>query len=381
LKIGWKRKRQIPALRFVQLNPRTGEASEFRLLKAEATIGSGEDNQFVIRRSSVSRRHASLAFRKDHCEISDLDSTNGTCVNGKRIGKPTVIEIGDEIRLGDAGLVLAKPVNSFAPANKRLSRAKVLTLRAAFEFSLIAFAIGFGTAQYLAYLMYHARDHLILAEAVPVPSSINSAPPAAEPTPVANQARPSRIESGPVASPEVPVVTEVSPSAMAANADVAGGELAGGVALARLIGGSGTAAGSQAPDFTLGELNGTHVRLDNLRGKIVMLSFWATWCGACRSEMPSLEDLYRSFRSYHDFLLLTVNIDKGGGVGVTQFMTSNGYDFPVMLDPGNATGAAYEVRAIPSTFVIGRGGRIIWNGAGALNWSDPRVRRALKALL
>ena len=70
--IGWKRRRQIPEVRLRALDARTDEAPEFRMLKSEATIGSGEDNQLVVRRASVSRRHASLAFRKDHYEISDL---------------------------------------------------------------------------------------------------------------------------------------------------------------------------------------------------------------------------------------------------------------------------------------------------------------------
>jgi peroxiredoxin len=66
---------------------------------------------------------------------------------------------------------------------------------------------------------------------------------------------------------------------------------------------------------------------------------------------------------------------------VAQFMSTNGYSFPVLLDTSNATSAAYGVSGIPSTFVIGRDGKIVWNCVGALDWSNPNVRDALKKLL
>jgi len=353
-------------------------------LKSEAVIGSGEDNQFVIRRPSVSNRHASLAFRKDHFEITDLDSTNGTFVNGRRIKGTVSVKLGDEIRLGDAAFVLANPAESSVGAlkRKRALPKKVLTRRGAFELILLAFAVGFGVAQYLAYLEYHTQDRLILAEAVPVPPTSNVAMPPAKSTPAAIHAEAPQTTNPPTSVPKIiaePVAP--SPSTIAHADSITAKELAGSVALARLIIGSGTAAGQSALDFNLVDLNGTDVTLNAMRGKVVLLNFWATWCPACRSEMPSLENLYRDFRSDHDFAVLTVSIDQDGKPAVTQFMANNGYDFPVLLDPSNAASAAYGVSGIPSTFVIGRDGQIIWNCAGALNWSDPTVRAALKKLL
>lgn len=386
---GWKRRRQVPEVRFLALDARAGEAPEFRMLKSEATIGSGEDNQLVIRRASVSRRHASLAFRKDHYEISDLGSTNGTFVNGRRVTSPVDVEVGDEVRFGDALFILGKPAapGMTSPSGRRGLPKKVLTLRGTLEVVLLAFAVGFGAAQYLAYLLYHEENRLILAEAVPikepgkgvVPSVASNQRTAQSTSPrVEAHARPSPSPAAVAgaAAPSTPVAVKVT------NAVTTGEkELAGGIALARLIMSSGTEAGHPAPDFTLPYLNGPEASLGAMHGKVVLLNFWATWCGACRSEMPSLENLYRDFRHYPDFAVLTVSIDQRGKPAVAQFMASNGYNFPVLLDTGNVTSAAYGVSGIPSTFVIGRNGQIIWNCVGALDWSNRSVRDALKKLL
>lgn len=388
--IGWQRKRQVPEVRILSLNARTDETSEFRVLKAELTIGSDENNQFVIRRPSVSRRHASLAFRKDHYEISDLGSTNGTFVNSQRVRRPTILEVGDELRIGDATFILAKPAGSgiLPSAGKRAVPKKVLTSRGAFEAVLLAFAIGFGAAQYLAYLLYHTENRLILAQAVPVePPAKPPAPPA---TPVSPTVPKKIAGRGPAPIPETTAAPTPkaaaravvpAPSKVSNSEKIVAKELAGGVALAQLIAGSGRDAGRLAPDFALPDLDGGDVSLAAMHGKVVLLNFWATWCPSCRSEMPSLEKLYQNFRSYRDFALLTVSIDQRGKPAVTQFMATSGYDFPVLLDASNATSTAYGVRGIPSTFVIGRDGQIIWNVVGALDWSNPTIREALKKLL
>ena len=400
----WRRKRQVPEIRFLALNAASAEPREFRVLKSEISIGSAEETQFVIRRPSVSRRHATLAYRKDHYELSDLGSTNGTFVNGRRVTNPVAVEVGDEVRFGDALFALAKPLG--LPASSPGAAKKILVRRRGFlEAVVLAFAVGFGAAQYLAYLFYHEENRLILAEAVPVPV-VHTAN-AAAPSPVSNQhtapSTPSesvfhaRHRATPVAiaraaAPETPKLNAVAPKMLKIPKvleipklnpapAVADKELAGSIALARLIASSGTAAGHAAPDLSLPNLDGTQVSLEAMRGKIVLLNFWATWCGACRSEMPSLQALYRDFGSNPDFALLAVSIDRRGGPGVGQFMANHRYDFPVLLDTENVASNAYDVSGIPSTFVIGRHGRIIWNCVGALDWSNPSLRDALKNLL
>jgi peroxiredoxin len=382
--IGRKRERPVPETRLLALNARVGEPGEFRLLKSEVTIGSGEDNQFVIRRPSVSRRHASLVFRKDRYEISDPSSTNGTFVSGRRVSSPTIVEIGDEIRFGDAVFVIAKPADSGVPTSARKSAPpkRVFTLRGAFELGLVAFAVGFGASNYLAYLVYHEQNRLILAKAEPL---LNSQPPhVTNPIP---KAAPSK--SAATAKPRAAGAAKSGPSGPARTAaPPAGGgntsppdELVGALALTRLFPGSGSQAGELAQDFRLQNLAGQWVSLASFRGKIVLLNFWATWCGACRGEMPSLEKLYKDLGRYDDFVILAVSLDQQGRDTVVPFMQKNGYEFTVLLDPETRVGGLYGVSGLPTTFIIGRTGHILWSCVGGFDWSNPDVRQALAKLV
>lgn len=79
--------------------------------------------------------------------------------------------------------------------------------------------------------------------------------------------------------------------------------------------------------------------------------------------------------------MVTVCINSGSKSAVASFIARSGYDFPVLLDNENVTGTAYRVRGIPSTFIIAPDGRIVWNFTGALNWSSPEIRDAIKKLL
>jgi peroxiredoxin len=141
------------------------------------------------------------------------------------------------------------------------------------------------------------------------------------------------------------------------------------------------AAGEKAPDFTLPSLSGQEVSLANLRGKVVILNVWATWCEPCRAEMPSMETLYEDFKSNKNFVLLAVSQDEGSRDAVASFVKKNGYHFTVLLDPKNVVSAAYGASGVPETFVIDRNGRIVAHHLGAFDWSRPDVREALRDLL
>jgi peroxiredoxin len=141
------------------------------------------------------------------------------------------------------------------------------------------------------------------------------------------------------------------------------------------------AAGERAPDFTLPSLGGQEVSMAKLRGKVVVLNVWATWCEPCRAEMPSMETLYEDFKSNKNFVLLAVSQDERGREAVAPYIEKNGYHFTVLLDPKNIVSSAYGASGVPETFVIGRDGRIVAHHLGAFDWSRPDVREALKELL
>jgi peroxiredoxin len=312
------------------------------------------------------------------------------------------VKIGDELWFGGARFVLASPAvtgDAVDTVSKpRETRRKTFSSRAAMELALLALAIGFGSAQYLAYLMYHEQNRLILAEAVPLPPPVHpvaapiqsaapSTAPVAPPPPGPIPKSAETVATLPPPRPARPVVASVSSSTTELPsrppprpADHASDELAGAASLMRLFPGTGSHAGEPADEFQLTNLEGARVSLSAMRGKVVLLTFWATWCGVCRGELPKLQSLYQNLRNHDDFAILTINIDQQSET-VPPFVRKNDYQFPVLLDAANQVSSAYEVRGIPSNFIIDRNGKIIWNCDGSVDWSDPTLQRAVEKLL
>ncbi len=109
-------------------------------------------------------------------------------------------------------------------------------------------------------------------------------------------------------------------------------------------------AGSRAPDFSLTSLDGEMVRLSDLRGRPVLLNFWATWCGPCRVEMPHIQERYE--RHSPDLLVLAIDMDESAEI-VAPFVSELGLSFPILLDPGGkVNGELYNVRGYPSSYFI-----------------------------
>jgi peroxiredoxin len=115
--------------------------------------------------------------------------------------------------------------------------------------------------------------------------------------------------------------------------------------------------GAPAPDFTLLTPEGEVVRLSDLRGQIVLLNFWATWCEPCRNEMPLLNSRYERNRE-RGFVVLGVNFDESAAE-VQAFAGELQISFPLLLDPGAEVQRMYRVRGYPSTFVVDREGRLV----------------------
>jgi cytochrome c biogenesis protein CcmG, thiol:disulfide interchange protein DsbE len=145
--------------------------------------------------------------------------------------------------------------------------------------------------------------------------------------------------------------------------------------------GSPVAAGKMATDFKLPGLDGQTISLSSLRGKVVFLNVWATWCPPCREEMPSIEALYEKFKDDKDFVVLAVSQDSDGRAPVASYVEKHGLKFDVLLDPENRVGEAYDVSGIPETFIIDQHGRIVAHHVGPYDWSNPEIRDALQELI
>jgi peroxiredoxin len=123
-----------------------------------------------------------------------------------------------------------------------------------------------------------------------------------------------------------------------------------------------------APDWTLKTLDNKKASLKDFNGKYIFLNFWATWCGPCIDEMPSMEKLYQKFKNRKNFEMLAVSIDKGGADAVRKFVTENKLSFTILLDGDSEVAAAYGVMGIPSTYLIDPQGYIINRAVGGRTW-------------
>ncbi|MGH7865348.1 MAG: TlpA family protein disulfide reductase [Candidatus Binataceae bacterium] len=139
--------------------------------------------------------------------------------------------------------------------------------------------------------------------------------------------------------------------------------------------------GRIAADFTLEDLSGKSVSLASIRGKVIFLNFWATWCEPCRDEMPSMQVLDDALRGNADFVMLAVSQDQSGRPAVKPFVEKNGFRFKVLLDPDGQLASSYGLTGVPETFIIDRAGRIVAHHMGAFDWSRPEVREALERML
>jgi len=135
---------------------------------------------------------------------------------------------------------------------------------------------------------------------------------------------------------------------------------------------AGVAVGSQAPDFTLEQVGGGQVSLGSLRGKIVLVNFWATWCPPCKAELPSMERLYARMKK-KGLEILAVNVEADGREILPKFLDQHPHTFPVLLDLEGEVQASYGVFRFPETFVVGKDGKIIDHIIGGRDWADKQM--------
>ncbi len=143
---------------------------------------------------------------------------------------------------------------------------------------------------------------------------------------------------------------------------------------------AGAEKGQLAPDFTLKDMQGQDVSLSNLKGKVVVLNFWATWCPPCREEMPSMEMLYRKYKN-QGLVILAVNVEENGAQLVQGFLQRNPYSFSILLDETAEIQDLYGVFRFPETFIIDRHGNVVEKVTGAIDWTSGPVFKLISSLL
>jgi peroxiredoxin len=139
--------------------------------------------------------------------------------------------------------------------------------------------------------------------------------------------------------------------------------------------------GSEAPAFDLQRLDGESLTLTQLRGKVVLVNFWATWCESCKDEMPAMETLYRELNGA-GFDLIAISVDDDRAI-VAAFRDELGLTFPILLDPEKNAATAYQTFRFPESFLIGQDGIVVERYIGPKEWAAPayvsRIRRLLEA--
>lgn len=145
---------------------------------------------------------------------------------------------------------------------------------------------------------------------------------------------------------------------------------------------SAAAATRPAPEYTARVLGGSEeVTLASLRGQVVLLNTWATWCVPCRQEIPGFEALYRKYRE-RGFIMVGVNIDEGrADVSVERYIEALDVSFPIWRDARNRFSKRFRVLGVPETFLIDRAGRIVHHWRGLMVPDAPQNLALIEAAL
>jgi len=134
-----------------------------------------------------------------------------------------------------------------------------------------------------------------------------------------------------------------------------------------------------APDFTLRSLEGANLRLAEQRGQVVLVNFWATWCGPCKQEMPHLNRLYEKYRA-SGFVLLGVNVDEDArqAAGTAGKL---GVKFPVLFDADKSVSKLYDLQSMPATVLIDRDGRVRYLHRGYRDGLEESYEKQIRELV
>jgi peroxiredoxin len=137
--------------------------------------------------------------------------------------------------------------------------------------------------------------------------------------------------------------------------------------------------GTKAPDFQLKDMAARTVSLSSFKGKVVLVSFWATWCPPCRAEMPALNKLYKGYRD-KGLVVVAVSTDRKVEY-VKDYLGKYPVDFPVLMDSDVKVSRQYGVFSMPTSFLLDKNGIIIKRYLGEEDWNSTEIKSVIKAAL
>jgi peroxiredoxin len=135
----------------------------------------------------------------------------------------------------------------------------------------------------------------------------------------------------------------------------------------------------QAPAFTLQSLDGKTVTLGQYKGDVVMINFWASWCGPCRQEMPLLDDIYKQYKDM-GFVLLGVNVEPDAS-NANGWLKKTPVSYPILYDPKSSVSQLYSVQAMPTTVIIDRQGVVRYVHNGYLPGDENQYMNSIRSLI
>lgn len=138
---------------------------------------------------------------------------------------------------------------------------------------------------------------------------------------------------------------------------------------------------SPAPDVSVKSLaNGSTLKLSDLKGKVVLLNFWATWCPPCREEIPSMMKL-NGLMAGKPFQMVAISIDEGDKSAIESFFKETGFSLPTYLDESGASAKSYGITGVPESFIIDKQGVLVKKIIGGFTWNSPESVSFLEGLM
>lgn len=137
--------------------------------------------------------------------------------------------------------------------------------------------------------------------------------------------------------------------------------------------------GSAVQNFEVTDINNNKISLSDLKGSVLFVNFWATWCGSCVEELPNVQRLFRSLSGNSSFKMITI-LYKDNGQRALGYMQQNGYTFPVYLNPDDSAAKIFGITGVPETFIIDKKGILRDKVLGPAEWDSPQAISSFQAL-